>query len=151
MDRLKSRLAVSRHGDHREHQAEGEAREEIVALTEEKRRAKHDVRDARPGDEGLSLALASTAFAVLRRSPFGEVAATIAETKTIKLGTGTIIVLDDRTCMVKYAQRIMMFYQHESCGWCIPCREGTDWLKKTLNRFHAGGGVKKDIDNMRAA
>ena len=42
----------------------------------------------------------------------------------------------------------MKFYQHESCGWCIPCREGTDWLKKTLTRFHAGGGVKKDIDNM---
>jgi len=42
----------------------------------------------------------------------------------------------------------MKFYQHESCGWCIPCREGTDWLKKTLIRFHAGGGVKKDIDNI---
>jgi NADH-quinone oxidoreductase subunit F len=65
------------------------------------------------------------------------------------LGSGGVVVLDDATCMVKYAQRIMMFYQHESCGWCIPCREGTDWLKKTLNRFHAGAGVKKDIDNMQ--
>jgi NADH-quinone oxidoreductase subunit F len=65
------------------------------------------------------------------------------------LGSGGVIVLDDNTCMVKYAQRIMLFYQHESCGWCIPCREGTDWLKKTLNRFHAGAGVKKDIDNMQ--
>jgi NADH-quinone oxidoreductase subunit F len=65
------------------------------------------------------------------------------------LGSGGVVVLDDTTCMVKYAQRIMMFYQHESCGWCIPCREGTDWLKKTLNRFHAGAGVKKDIDNMQ--
>ena len=64
------------------------------------------------------------------------------------LGSGGVAVLDDQTCMVKYAQRIMLFYQHESCGWCIPCREGTDWLKKTLNRFHAGGGVKKDIDNI---
>ncbi len=35
-----------------------------------------------------------------------------------------------------------------STGWCIPCREGTDWLKKTLIRFHAGAGLKKDIDNM---
>jgi NADH-quinone oxidoreductase subunit F len=43
----------------------------------------------------------------------------------------------------------MKFYQHESCGWCIPCREGTDWLKKTLIRFHAGGGVKRDIDNIQ--
>jgi NADH-quinone oxidoreductase subunit F len=65
------------------------------------------------------------------------------------LGSGGVVVLDDQTCMVKYAQRIMMFYQHESCGWCTPCREGTDWLKKTLNRFHAGGGVKKDIDNIQ--
>ncbi len=65
------------------------------------------------------------------------------------LGSGGVVVLDDQTCMVKYAQRIMLFYQHESCGWCIPCREGTDWLKKTLNRFHAGGGVRKDIDNVQ--
>ncbi|HKU20352.1 MAG TPA: NADH-quinone oxidoreductase subunit NuoF [Terriglobales bacterium] len=65
------------------------------------------------------------------------------------LGSGGVVVLDDTTCMVKYLQRIMMFYQHESCGWCIPCREGTDWLKKTLNRFHAGGGVEKDIGNIQ--
>jgi NADH-quinone oxidoreductase subunit F len=38
--------------------------------------------------------------------------------------------------------------QHESCGWCIPCREGTDWLKKSLTRFHAGFGTK-DIDNIQ--
>jgi len=64
------------------------------------------------------------------------------------LGSGGVVVLDDTTCIVKFALRTMKFYQHESCGWCIPCREGTDWLKKTLIRFHAGGGVKKDIDNM---
>ena len=51
--------------------------------------------------------------------------------------------------MVEFALRTMKFYQHESCGWCIPCREGTDWLKKTLTRFHDGDGVVKDIDNMR--
>ena len=64
------------------------------------------------------------------------------------LGSGGVVVLDDATCMVKFALRTMKFYQHESCGWCIPCREGTDWLKKTLLRFHAGGGLKADIDNM---
>jgi NADH-quinone oxidoreductase subunit F len=64
------------------------------------------------------------------------------------LGSGGVVVLDEDTCMVKFALRVMKFYQHESCGWCIPCREGTDWLKKTLTRFHAGGGVKKDIDNI---
>jgi NADH-quinone oxidoreductase subunit F len=65
------------------------------------------------------------------------------------LGSGGVIVLDDQTCIVKFALRTTKFYRHESCGWCIPCREGTDWLEKTLVRFHAGGGVKKDIDNMQ--
>jgi NADH-quinone oxidoreductase subunit F len=65
------------------------------------------------------------------------------------LGSGGLVVVDDSTCMVKFALRIMKFYQHESCGWCIPCREGTDWLKKTLSRFHAGGGVEKDINNIQ--
>src|SRR6202162_3958907 len=64
------------------------------------------------------------------------------------LGSGGVVILDDTNCIVKFALRTMKFYQHESCGWCIPCREGTDWLKKTLIRFHSGGGVKKDIDNM---
>jgi len=64
------------------------------------------------------------------------------------LGSGGVVVCDEDTCMVKFALRIMKFYQHESCGWCIPCREGTDWLKKTLTRFHSGGGVEKDIDNI---
>jgi NADH-quinone oxidoreductase subunit F len=65
------------------------------------------------------------------------------------LGSGGVIVLDDQTCIVKFLLRTIKFYQHESCGWCIPCREGTDWLKKTLIRFHHGGGVMKDIDNLR--
>ncbi len=65
------------------------------------------------------------------------------------LGSGGVVVIDDHTCIVKLATRIMKFYQHESCGWCIPCREGTDWLKKTLVRFHNGGGLKKDIDNIQ--
>jgi NADH-quinone oxidoreductase subunit F len=65
------------------------------------------------------------------------------------LGSGGIVVLDDSVCMVEFALRTIKFYQHESCGWCIPCREGTDWLKKTLTRFHAGGGVSKDIDNIK--
>src|SRR5205823_960782 len=64
------------------------------------------------------------------------------------MGSGGVVAIDDQTCMVKMALRIMKFYQHESCGWCIPCREGTDWLKKTLTRFHDGGGVNKDIDQM---
>jgi NADH-quinone oxidoreductase subunit F len=65
------------------------------------------------------------------------------------LGSGGVVILDEDTCMVKFALRIMKFYRHESCWWCIPCREGTDWLEKTLVRFHSGGGLKKDIDNIK--
>jgi NADH-quinone oxidoreductase subunit F len=64
------------------------------------------------------------------------------------LGSGGVVVMDEDTCMVRAMQRIMKFYQHESCGWCIPCREGTTWLKKLLDRFHGGGGMKGDIDLM---
>jgi NADH-quinone oxidoreductase subunit F len=61
------------------------------------------------------------------------------------LGSGGVIVMDEDTCMVRAAQRIMRFYAHESCGWCIPCREGTMWLRKLLTRFHDGGGITSDI------
>ena len=61
------------------------------------------------------------------------------------LGSGGVVVLDEDTCMVDMARRIMQFYAHESCGWCIPCREGTAWLKQLLNRFHDGGGRSADI------
>ena len=62
------------------------------------------------------------------------------------LGSGGVVIMDEDTCMVKAALRIMRFYAHESCGWCIPCREGTTWLRKILTRFHEGGGTRSDID-----
>ena len=62
------------------------------------------------------------------------------------LGSGGMVVIDEDTCMVDMARRIMHFYAHESCGWCIPCREGTTWLRKMLERFHAGLGRPEDID-----
>jgi NADH-quinone oxidoreductase subunit F len=62
------------------------------------------------------------------------------------LGSGGVVVMDEDTCIVTVAMRLMRFYQHESCGWCIPCREGTTWLRKLLERFHAGGGSRSDID-----
>src|ERR1700723_2886664 len=65
------------------------------------------------------------------------------------LGSGGIVVLDETVSIVEFALRTIAFYQHESCGWCIPCREGTDWLEKTPTRFHAGAGNKKDIDNIQ--
>jgi NADH-quinone oxidoreductase subunit F len=62
------------------------------------------------------------------------------------LGSGGMVVMDEDTCMVDMARRIMHFYAHESCGWCIPCREGTTWLRKMLERIHAGYGREQDID-----
>jgi NADH-quinone oxidoreductase subunit F len=62
------------------------------------------------------------------------------------LGSGGMVVMDEDTCMVDMARRIMHFYAHESCGWCIPCREGTTWLRKMLERLHAGFGRTQDID-----
>src|ERR1700691_5094761 len=61
------------------------------------------------------------------------------------LGSGGTVVIDEDTCMVDLARRIMHFYAHESCGWCIPCREGTAWLRKLLDRFHDRGGRAGDI------
>jgi NADH-quinone oxidoreductase subunit F len=65
--------------------------------------------------------------------------------KKSMLGSGGVVVMDEDTCMVKAALRIMRFYAHESCGWCIPCREGTAWLRKILQRFHDGFGQRDDI------
>ena len=68
----------------------------------------------------------------------------LAKAKSM-LGSGGVVVMDEDTCIVKAAMRIMKFYAHESCGWCIPCREGTTWLKKVLVRFHEGRGIPSDI------
>ena len=62
------------------------------------------------------------------------------------LGSGGVVIMDETTDMVKLAVRIMKFYQHESCGWCVPCREGTLWLKKILMRVDEGHGQSGDID-----
>ena len=69
----------------------------------------------------------------------------MAQRKTM-LGSGGVIIMDEDTCMVKAALRIIRFYAHESCGWCIPCREGTTWLRKILQRFHDGQGTRTDIN-----
>ncbi len=62
------------------------------------------------------------------------------------LGSGGVVVINDQTCMVKFALRVIQFYRHESCGWCVPCREGTNWLQLALSRFHRGGGRPEDVD-----
>lgn len=62
------------------------------------------------------------------------------------LGSGAVIVMDDTVCMVKVAHRALKFFEHESCGKCVPCREGTDWLRKVLERIEAGDGREGDIE-----
>jgi NADH-quinone oxidoreductase subunit F len=62
------------------------------------------------------------------------------------LGSGATVVLDETTDIVRVLFRLMKFYAHESCGWCIPCREGTTWLSKITGRLDQGVGTKRDID-----
>jgi NADH-quinone oxidoreductase subunit F len=62
------------------------------------------------------------------------------------LGSGAVIVLDDSRCMVKSLLRLSYFYTHESCGQCTPCREGTGWLHRMVDRIEHGHGRMEDID-----
>ena len=62
------------------------------------------------------------------------------------LGSGAVIVMDDSRCMVKSLLRLSYFYMHESCGQCTPCREGTGWLFRMVERIANGNGRMQDID-----
>jgi NADH-quinone oxidoreductase subunit F len=62
------------------------------------------------------------------------------------LGSGAVIAINEKTCIVRTAERLAAFYQHESCGKCIPCREGTDWMYKILQRIESGQGRAEDLD-----
>jgi NADH-quinone oxidoreductase subunit F len=61
------------------------------------------------------------------------------------LGSGAVIVMNDTRCMVKSLLRLAYFYQHESCGQCTPCREGTGWLWRLVDRIEHGRGTAEDI------
>ena len=63
-----------------------------------------------------------------------------------RLGTGTIIVLDDQTCPVGMVANLEKFFAQESCGWCTPCREGLPWAAKVLRALEEGHGQSEDID-----
>ncbi|MGQ0848900.1 MAG: NADH-quinone oxidoreductase subunit NuoF [Actinomycetota bacterium] len=62
------------------------------------------------------------------------------------LGSGAVVVMDDTTCVVRAAERVVRFFSHESCGQCTPCREGTTWLEMILRRIEAGEGRLIDFD-----
>ena len=63
-----------------------------------------------------------------------------------RLGTGTIIVLDDKTCPVGMVHNLERFFAQESCGWCTPCREGLPWTAKILNALETGTGKAEDLN-----
>jgi len=62
------------------------------------------------------------------------------------LGSGGVIVIDDQTCIVDAIYNVTRFYEHESCGKCTPCREGTYWMAEVFERLENGKGREKDID-----
>ncbi len=62
------------------------------------------------------------------------------------LGSGSIVVMDDTTCVVRAAWRITKFFSRESCGQCTPCREGSGWVERILYRLEHGGGRTEDVD-----
>ena len=64
------------------------------------------------------------------------------------LGTAAIMVLDETDCVVDCAQRMVAFYAHESCGKCTPCREGTWWATRVLERLEDGSGRREDLPLM---
>lgn len=65
------------------------------------------------------------------------------------LGSGAVIVMAEGTCMVRVCQRLARFYYMESCGQCTPCREGTGWMYRVLNRIVEGRAVSEDIEKLK--
>ena len=64
------------------------------------------------------------------------------------LGSGAVIVMDERRCMVKSLLRLSYFYAEESCGQCTPCREGTGWLYRLVHRIETGQGTLEDLETL---
>ncbi len=62
-----------------------------------------------------------------------------------RLGTGTMIILDDRTCPVAMVHNLERFFARESCGWCTPCRDGLPWVERILAAIEAGDGQPDDL------
>jgi NADH-quinone oxidoreductase subunit F len=66
-----------------------------------------------------------------------------------RLGTGTMVVLDDRTCPVGLVLNLMRFFAQESCGWCTPCREGLPWIARILEAIEHGRGQAEDLQRLK--
>jgi NADH-quinone oxidoreductase subunit F len=66
-----------------------------------------------------------------------------------RMGTGTMIILDDQTCPVGLAHNLEQFFARESCGWCTPCREGLPWTARILRAIEEGRGEPGDLKRLR--
>jgi NADH-quinone oxidoreductase subunit F len=66
------------------------------------------------------------------------------------LGSGAVICMDDTTCMVRALLRLSHFYYEESCGQCTPCREGTGWLYRMVERIEHGKGAREDLEKLNS-
>ena len=64
------------------------------------------------------------------------------------LGTCCCIVLSDKACVVRAMHNLMRFYRHESCGQCTPCREGSGWIERILDRIVAGEAEMEELDRL---
>jgi NADH-quinone oxidoreductase subunit F len=64
------------------------------------------------------------------------------------IGSAGVIAMDEDTCLLEVLLVSMRFYHHESCGQCTPCREGTGWMDKILQRLKSGQGRLEDVDNL---
>jgi NADH-quinone oxidoreductase subunit F len=67
-----------------------------------------------------------------------------------RLGTGTVIVMDDKTSVVGFVKNLIHFFAQESCGFCTPCREGLPWIEKMLNAIEMNDGRSEDIKMLEA-
>ncbi len=67
-----------------------------------------------------------------------------------RMGTGTMIILDDQTCPVALVENLEHFFAQESCGWCTPCRDGLPWVEKILHAIEHGEGRMEDLDKLAA-
>ena len=66
-----------------------------------------------------------------------------------RLGTGSVIVLDDRTCPVGMLRNLEQFYAQESCGWCTPCWQGLHWVELLLGAIEEGNGSMADLELLK--
>jgi NADH-quinone oxidoreductase subunit F len=67
-----------------------------------------------------------------------------------RMGTGTMVILDDKTCPVAFIRNLENFFALESCGWCTPCREGLPWIEKILGAIDEGKGKMEDLDTLQS-